>query len=773
MSFSGIQYLYGQAPLNIEVLANVPQPGVCNDIWGYVDEEGREYAIIGNRNDTRIYDLQEPSSPSLIGVIPGDRSIWRDYKSFGDFIYGVSDEGREGVTIIDMSMAPDSVSFSRWTDTLIIGSQEDRLNTCHNLFIQDGFLYLAGCNIGRGGVLVYDLNSNPSYPLFQGIMDQRYAHDVIVQDGLIFTSEIFEGNLGIYSQSPEENYPLLSRTRTSSSFTHNAWPSENGKTVFTTDERPGGYVDSYDISNPSSPQMLDQFRLIQNPGATPHNVHFKDDFLITSWYTEGLVVLDASKPDNLIMTGYYDTDPQNRDGAWGAFPFLPSGNILVSDLFNGLFILKPDYRRAARILGTVRNTSGELLNGVSVKILEDPLQEASTNANGRFKTGSVQYGPASIIFSHPLYESDTTSITLAEGVDTLLSVELEPKGTYTIQGSVVDSRGVPIGDASVMIFNDQLSQEIMTSRSGTFEAELVNSTYQIHIAKWGFRPAIASVKLEEDESEFFVLQEGYEDDFVQDQGWTVESTATRGRWTRVIPKATFLSGIPSNPGSDSPIDEGNYCYVTGNDNTSVGSGDVDDGYTELMSREMDLSGIEDPSISFSIWFFNAGGSSIPNDSLIVSLVTPEKSFPVITILPSQAGRGFWRDSISFRVAEYTDNLDAVYLHIKTADDPGRGHIVEAGFDAFSVQGDLLTTSTYEVFQESLTIFPNPTSQYVHLLSDSGPFEFLSIFTSDGKRIADIPSPENPLDISQFKAGLYIIHAKMKDGGMHVSKMIVE
>ena len=45
--------------------------------------------------------------------------------------------------------------------------------------------------------------------------------------------------------------------------------------------------------------------------------------------------------------GYYDTfEPNHHDsymGAWGVYPFLPSGNILLSDMQTGLYVFEVNY----------------------------------------------------------------------------------------------------------------------------------------------------------------------------------------------------------------------------------------------------------------------------------------------------------------------------------------------------------------------------------------------------------------------------------------------
>jgi hypothetical protein len=42
--------------------------------------------------------------------------------------------------------------------------------------------------------------------------------------------------------------------------------------------------------------------------------------------------------------GYFDTYPQHNNaafnGVWNVYPYLPSGNIVISDIDSGLFVVK-------------------------------------------------------------------------------------------------------------------------------------------------------------------------------------------------------------------------------------------------------------------------------------------------------------------------------------------------------------------------------------------------------------------------------------------------
>src|SRR5690606_15510129 len=106
-----------------------------NDIWGYVDDQGIQYAIIGNQRNTRVYSLENPESPVLRYTAPGAQSTWRDIKSYNKHLYVTTDQGTDGLVIIDMTGAPESISHIFYQPELTVGTQTRNLERCHNLYI--------------------------------------------------------------------------------------------------------------------------------------------------------------------------------------------------------------------------------------------------------------------------------------------------------------------------------------------------------------------------------------------------------------------------------------------------------------------------------------------------------------------------------------------------------------------------------------------------------------------------------------------------------------
>ena len=74
-----------RAQLNMTQLGYLDIPTLhstgLNDIWGYTDELGNEYALVGAKDGVSIVDVTVPTSPVEVKWIPGMNSIWRDIKT--------------------------------------------------------------------------------------------------------------------------------------------------------------------------------------------------------------------------------------------------------------------------------------------------------------------------------------------------------------------------------------------------------------------------------------------------------------------------------------------------------------------------------------------------------------------------------------------------------------------------------------------------------------------------------------------------------------------
>ena len=674
-----------QRNYNLELLAHVPFPDEGergNDCWGYATDEGVEYAIIGSTAATYIYALDEGDEPVLRARIPGANSTWRDMKSYGSYVYVVADEGADGLLVIDMSGAPSSITHAFYRPEV----RGTTLTQAHNLYISaEGLLVLAGGNLGAGEPHFFDLTEDPEAPPFVGAARRVYAHDVYAEGGRLYSSDIYAGELAIHDYTDLTDIRVLGTRETSSAFTHNAWSESGGEFAFTTDERTGASVDAYDVTDAGAIRRVDRFRPDETfgSGSIPHNTHVRGDYLVTSWYRDGVVVADATRPHNLIEVGKYDTYPQGGgsgfDGCWGAYPFLPSGRVIASDIQRGLFVFDAVYEQGCYFEGTVQDSlTGELLAGVTVDLDGRPAQRVETGADGAYATGLYDEGRYTVTYSRPGYVTRRASAELRRGELDYRNVVLRPLIESTFDVTARDEDGGVIPDAVVA--------PIYRATEGDA------NRYDVYVARWGFRPYVLRDTLLPEGTAVTLdvtLARGYADDFTADLGWETSGTALRGLWNRGAPEETVIDDTVVQLGRDVGTDFGEAAYGTDVSGGAAGAGDVDGGTAVLTSPPIELAADEDGFLDFAYYFAVRGGTSPPDDELVVELTNGTQT---VTLLRERDNTPDYRRfrSASVRTLLGAEGgplegpLDDLRVVVTTSDLPRSGHLVEALFDDFSL-----------------------------------------------------------------------------------------
>ena len=761
-----------QSDFNLDLVGQLEYTQGCNDIWGYADENGDEYAIMGTRTGTAVIALDGPDAPREITFIPGTSSTWRDMKTWGDYAYVTTDVGEDGLLIIDLSeVENDIVNHHFWKPNLELEGRElGPLNKCHNIYLDEfGYVYLAGCNIYSGGILIFDVFTEPDTPALVGAGHEVYSHDCMAQNNLLYSGDIYRGEFSVQDVTDKSNVTLLARETTTGTFTHNAWVSADNNFLYTTDEIVGGFVDAYDISDLGDIQRLDFWRPDNafEEEIIPHNAHYYNGYLVVSWYIEGAIVLDVSQPDNMVLVAQYDTYTGNQtrfNGAWGAYPYLPSGRMLVSDINSGLYVFEPNYVRAARIEGLVTDViTGERLAGVSIEIDDLALTTDETNGDGTYKTGTASFGRVAVTYSRNNYLSHTDTLDLSEGVNIVNDVALVPDfNVFEWELTVIDSASLqPIEGVQIhLVANDDETYDYLTDANGQLTQPLIpEGSFEAFVGKWGYKEAqIDDFTIDQKRTDTIYLPKGYLDYFNLDLGWTHSGTSNTGRWEIATPLPTEFDGKVSNPGEDDPTDPGSQAYVTGNNNADAGVDDVDNGFVLLESPSMDLSNYENVSFDFSYWFFNDGGQgNPPNDSLKVELVTSEGVIPVEAFTFSFSSWQPYR----FRLEDYY-NGDVTELRIRfIATDYANegGHLVEAGVDHFVVNGDVLS-SIQPSNISPLSFYPNPANEVLNLeLEAASSIEEVLIVDLNGRIMTTFRIQDHQIQIGQLPSGAYRILIK--------------
>jgi choice-of-anchor B domain-containing protein len=323
------------------------QANSAMDCWGYVSASGREYAIIGLSTGTRFVEITDPSNAVSVGHVPHSRGA-KDIKVYRDYVYSSTDSGP--THIIDVSDIDNGNIVH--VKTISQGT--------HNLAVNEesGYLYLA-----RGGpMLIWDL-ADPVNPVHVGTWPDE-THDaqvVTYTEGPYAGREIafvFAGwsrRLDILDVTSKGSIQVLGSTSyPDAGYTHQGWLSEDRRYLYVDDEldeiNNGTTTRTLvvDVQDLTRPTLVNDFTT--GLPATDHNLYVRDGFIYEANYSSGLRIFDTRQdPTEPVEAGYFDTYPDDDTrgygkGAWTAYPFFPSGTVIVSDVDYGLFVL--DVREA-------------------------------------------------------------------------------------------------------------------------------------------------------------------------------------------------------------------------------------------------------------------------------------------------------------------------------------------------------------------------------------------------------------------------------------------
>ena len=375
----GIDFL-SQVPLNQFV---TPGPTVATDgsnLWGHVDlNTGREYAVMGVNNGTAVVDVTDAVNPVVVGTVPGQRSIWREVKVYQTwdaeaerwlaYAFISTEANTQGLQVLDLNNLPASVSLATTYQNDFDSSHTvyvNNVNQSTNVALpgKQATLFMNGTDENSGAFRLFDIG-NPTQPAL-GLgqpTNAGYTHD---SSSLTITDErtadcapnhhpcdlLIDFNQNTVDIWDVTNVRAPQRISSTSyngyGYVHSGWPSKDGRFIFVQDEYDeidnghGSRLRTMDISNLKQPKFTATW---ESPTkAIDHNGYTIDDSYYMSHYRRGLTILDVTQPTTITEKAFFDTYPANNNAnfnaAWGVYPFLPSGNILVSDIEKGLFVFR-------------------------------------------------------------------------------------------------------------------------------------------------------------------------------------------------------------------------------------------------------------------------------------------------------------------------------------------------------------------------------------------------------------------------------------------------
>ena len=352
--------VFGQSEENLELLFNWNDTTIVgtsaydnayNEVWGLVVNE-REFAVIGSTSGTHIFDVTDPVNSEQVQFIPGAATgtqiIHRDYHDRNGFLYAVSDEGNSTLQIIDIKQLPDAAP--------VIYDSNELIKTAHNIFIDENLNKLYACNVrsassgwNASSLVIFNID-NPINPVqlisYEVPGTGAGVHDMWVKNDTAFLNNGGDGLFVVDFTDLTSPQIIGSLTDyTDKGYNHSGWPTADMKTYIMADENWGYDMKVLDISDLSDITEKTTFSSEIHPNSIAHNQLIKENYVYVSSYHDGLQVYDISDQENPIKVASYSTylmdDHDSYRGAWGVYPFLPSGNILVSDMQYGLYVLAP------------------------------------------------------------------------------------------------------------------------------------------------------------------------------------------------------------------------------------------------------------------------------------------------------------------------------------------------------------------------------------------------------------------------------------------------
>ena len=360
-----------------------------NYCWGWTDlSTGREYAIMGVNNGTAFIDITDSTNPLYLGKLPTATvdSSWRDMKVYNDYVYIVSEASDHGLQVFNLAKLRNVETVKVFSADFIY----NQYGQAHNIAINEdsGYAYTAGAR--TKGIHALNLSSPLDPQLELEAPEFGYSHDAQIvtykgPDQDYFGKEIYFGSnqnkVVVVDVTNKSEPKLISSFFYDHQYTHQSWLTEDHKYALLgdeLDELDSSYdlkvdaktrtviIDLSDLDNP-----VHHFDYYSENKAIDHNGYVKGNEFFLASYTAGLRIIDISNIDQkyIIETGFFNTyNDHNKDGlnyqgtfknqdpgddhdgkkgntdafngAWSVYPYFKSGNIIISDINSGLFIVK-------------------------------------------------------------------------------------------------------------------------------------------------------------------------------------------------------------------------------------------------------------------------------------------------------------------------------------------------------------------------------------------------------------------------------------------------
>ncbi|NND61598.1 MAG: choice-of-anchor B family protein [Flavobacteriaceae bacterium] len=429
--------------LQSRVTLGTMSAGSGNDSWGWTDpQDGKEYAIMALDNGTAFVDISDPVNPVYLGKLPThtSSSTWRDVKTYNNHAFIVSEANGHGMQVFDLTRLR---NVSNPPQTFNSDAHFNNFGDAHNIVINEdtGYAYVVGSDFYNGGPYFINIQ-DPVNPIDEGGYSiDGYSHDAQVvtyngPDSDHTGKEILIGSNAnevviVDITNKAAPVPISTISYGNVGYTHQGWFTENQRYFILgdeTDELDFGFntrtivFDFDDLDNPTI-----HFEYSGPTSAIDHNGYVKGNKYYLSNYRAGLRVLDITDiaSGTMVEEGYFDTYPNNNNanfsGAWSVYPYFGSGNIVISDINRGLFIVKSANLDTTDPIAVCQNITAQLDENGEVVVSGSEVDGGSSDNSGSytitlsqnsFDCSDIGTNNITVTVTDPSGNTDTCSATI-------------------------------------------------------------------------------------------------------------------------------------------------------------------------------------------------------------------------------------------------------------------------------------------------------------------------------------------------------------------------
>jgi hypothetical protein len=259
--------------------------------------------------------------------------------------------------------------------------------------------------------------------------------------------------------------------------------------------------------------------------------------------------------------------------------------------------------------------------------------------------------------------------------------------------------------------------------------------------------------------------------------------ATTGNWEFGAPVASFQdildpttivqTGTQHTPG-------GELCWFTGNatgTTAPLGENDVDGGTTTLLGPVIDLSGYDNPAMSFWRWYTNNPPSGAnPNADWWQVYASADGGVNWVPVEDTKSGQRTWRRK-AFRVRDVLGDVNSIQLKFHASDSIRQGQeldggsLVEAALDDIELWDEVAGNAVNTLDRASwVSVWPSPTASDLNVsireeMSGDARLEVLDMMGRVVLRPVSAAASTNVhrLDVRSLAEGQYVLRVIWDNG----------